>query len=209
VSPENLDQVRDRYTITSPLVLSLGFAHPDKGTDLLVDSIPEVNRRLEGKVQFLLAGSPRQRHGIFRLMGRSDQRFHRTLLERLTLVTGASIDVCGFVPDEDVAALLFLSSAVVLPYRRATQSGIANLALSASAVIVASDIPELRGDLGPAAHYFRSGSASELTQTLVSVLTNSQGEIRIAAAARASQRSYDITAAELLHIGLRSLVRPQ
>jgi hypothetical protein len=202
VSPESLAQVRDRYAITSPLVLSLGFAHPDKGTEFLVSSIPEVTRRLKGNVQFLIAGSPRQRRGIFRLMGRGDQKFHRMLIEKLALLKGASIAVCDFVPDEDVTALLFLSSAVVLPYRRATQSGIANLALSARAVIVASDIPELRDDLGPAAKYFHSENVAELTEVLESVLSQSQDELRIAATSRAVERNYDRTAAEILELGL-------
>jgi glycosyltransferase involved in cell wall biosynthesis len=209
VSPEDLARVRDRYAITSPLVLSLGFAHPDKGTELLVDSVSGVTRRLEGTVQFLFAGSPRERRGVFRLMGRGDQRFHRAQMKRLSLMKGVSIGACGFVPDEDVPVLLSISAAVVLPYRRSTQSGIANLALSARAVIVASDIPELRSDLGPAARYFHSESISDLTETLVSVLSNSQEELRNAAGSRAAERSYDTTALRLLKTGLPRLAQPQ
>jgi hypothetical protein len=67
---------------------------------------------------------------------------------------------------------------------------------------VASDIPELRSDLGNAARYFHSESISNLTETLVSVLNSSQDELRDAAAARAAGRSYDATAAKLLNIGL-------
>lgn len=208
VSPEVLARVRDRYAITAPLVLSLGFVHPDKGTELLVTSISEVTRLLEGNVQFLFAGSPRERRGVFRLLGRGDRKFHHALMKKLSLLKDVSTDVCGFVPDEDVAALLFLSSAVVLPYRRATQSAIANLALSARAVIVASDIQELRDDLGTAARYFHSESVPDLTEAIVSVLTNSQEELRIAASTRASERSYDTTAASLLRIGLLSPVQP-
>jgi len=153
-------------------------------------------------VQFLVAGSPRERRGAFRLLGRSDQKFHHVLMKKLSLLKDVSTDVCGFVPDEDVAPLLFLSSAVVLPYRRATQSGIANLALSAQAVIVASAIPELRDDLGTAAHYFRPESVPDLTNSIVEVLRSTHDELRNAAATRASERSYENTAASLLRIGL-------
>ena len=199
-SPEDLTRVRDRYDITSPLVLSLGFSHPDKGTELLANSVTAINQQLEGNVQFLFAGSPRKRRGIFRLMGRIDQRFHDLTVAKLALLKDVSVDFRGFVPEEDIMPLLFLSSAVVLPYRSATQSGIANLALSARAVIVASDIPELRDDLGPAAHYFRSGDSADLTTTIVSVINTDQVKIRRAAAARAKDRSYDATAATLLGI---------
>ena len=203
-SPDDLTRVRDRYDLTSPLVLSLGFSHPDKGTDLLANSVTAINQQLEGDVQFLFAGSPRKRRGVFRLMGRIDQRFHDLTVAKLAQHKEVSIDVRTFIPEEDILPLLFLSSAVVLPYRRATQSGIANLALSARAVIVASDIPELRGDLGHAAHYFRSGDSADLTATIVSVINADQEEFRSAAAARATDRSYDVTAATLLGIRFQS-----
>jgi glycosyltransferase involved in cell wall biosynthesis len=202
VSPENLARVRERYNITAPLVLSLGFTHPDKGTDLLVASMSGITRLLKGDVQFLIAGTPRARRGIFRLMGRSDKKFHRILTRGANGLTGVSIKMCGFVPDEDVSVLFFLASAVVLPYRRATQSSVANEALSARAVIVASDIDELSSDLGPAARYFHSGSFPSLTETLAWVMKNPQNELRETAAARAAERSYDTIAAKLLNIGL-------
>ncbi len=205
VSPEVIARVRNRYDITAPLVLSLGFAHPDKGTELLANSVAAISQRVHGDVQFLFAGSPRKRRGIFRLMGRTDQKYHDRTMNGLASLPGASVEICGFVPEEDLMALLTLSAAVVLPYRRATQSGIANLALSARAVIVASDIPELREDLGAAAHYFRAGSSTDLTDTVISVLTTDQEPFRREAATRASERSYDATAAALLNIGLRGL----
>src|ERR1019366_7260995 len=133
------------------LVLSLGLTQADKGTRLLVASMSGITRLLKGDVQFLIAGSPRARRGIFRLMGHNDRKFQRILTRGANSLTGVSIEMCGFVPDEDVSALFFLASAVVLPYRRATQSSVANEALSARAVIVASDIYELSSDLGPAA----------------------------------------------------------
>jgi glycosyltransferase involved in cell wall biosynthesis len=161
-----------------------------------------VARLLGGNVQFLIAGSPRARRGVFRFMGRSDQRFHRSLVEKVSLLKGVTTDVCGYVPDKDIPALLFLASAVVLPYRRSTQSSVAHRALGARAIIVASDIPELSSDLGAAARYFHSESIPNLIETLASVLNNPQNDLRDAAAIRAAERSYDATAATLLNIGL-------
>lgn len=208
-SPEDLLRVRECYNITSPLILSLGFSHPDKGTELLADSVTAISQQLGRNVQFLFAGSPRKRRGIFRLMGQIDQKYHNLLIAKLAQFKDVPIEIRGFVPEEDIGPLLLLSSAVVLPYRSATQSGIANLALSAGAVIVASDIRELRDDLGPAAHYFRSGDVADLTATIVNVLNVDQGPIRSAATSRAKDRSYDATAAKLLDIGLHATYKPE
>ena len=199
---EDLARVRERYGVHFPLVLSLGFTHVDKGTDLLVKAMTEVTLLRDGAVQFLVAGSPRTRRGLFRLMGRADCKFHKSLTMESRQFTGVSVEFCGFVPDEDVGALFNLASVVVLPYRRATQSGIAQKALAARAVIVASDISELRNDLGLAARYFRSGSVSDLVETLVSVLRDPQNELRDAAATRAKERNYDVVSARLLDLGL-------
>jgi glycosyltransferase involved in cell wall biosynthesis len=202
VTSGDLARVREKYRITSPLIISLGFSHVDKGTDLLVEAMSEITRRLEGDVQFLIAGSPRPRRGVFRLLGRADRRFHDRLSLDSHELTGVSVAMCGFIPGEDVAALLHLASAVVLPYRRSTQSGVANQALAAGAVVLASDIPELRADLGTAAHFFRSGSVADLVDKSVYVLSSSQDAIREAAILRATERSYDVVAARLVRVGL-------
>jgi glycosyltransferase involved in cell wall biosynthesis len=202
MSPEDLARIKGRYAVASPLVLSVGFVHPDKGTDLLVESMPKITLLLEGNVKFLIAGSPRTRRGIFRLMGRGDRRFHERLIRKVSLLTNVSADFCDFVPNEDLYPLLFFASAIVLPYRRATQSAVASEALGARGVIVASDLPELVDDLGRAASYFRAGNVDDLTETLVSVLRNPQTELRDAAASRAAERGYDATASGLLTIGL-------
>lgn len=199
---EDLTRVRERYRVTSPLVLSLGFTHIDKGTDLLVRAMEDTAVSLGGEVQFLFAGSPRPRQGIFRLVGRADKKFHQKLTSEIRRCRGVSVELCSFVPGQDMVALLNLASAVVLPYRRATQSGIANDALAAHAVVVASDIPELYNDLGLAARYFQSESVSDLVKTLVAVLSNPQDDLRDAAATRAGERSYESVAAYLVNLGL-------
>ena len=202
VTDEDLDRVRDRYRVTSPLVLSLGFTHVDKGTDLLVRAMSDVDRSLEGNVQFLLAGSPRTRRGIFRLMASADRRFHETLTMETRKLMGTTVQLSGYVPSEDVLPLLNLASAVVLPYRRATQSGVANLALAARAIVLASDIPELKDDLGPAALYFKSGSVPDLVKKLVTILREPHDELRDEAGIRATERQYDIVAKRLITLGL-------
>ena len=50
------------------------------------------------------------------------------------------IRFAGYVPDEDLPALLGRSRAVVLPYLRATQSAVLNVAASAGAPVVVSEV---------------------------------------------------------------------
>ena len=65
-----------------------------------------------------------------------------------------------------------------MPYRRITQSGIANLALSSKAVIVSSDLPGLRSDLGDAARYVEAGNPRALAKQIVELLADDASSIR-------------------------------
>jgi len=92
---------------------------------------------------------------------------------------------------------------VVLPYRRSTQSGIANLALASGALIIASDLPGLKSDLGDCAEYF-SGSPQDLAEVIKSRLsegcTLENLELRAKSMQRARSQSYRRVATEILTI---------
>jgi len=201
-TPDDIARVREKYNVSLPLVLSLGFTHPDKGTDLLVAAMPMATSSLAGKVQFLIVGAPRRRRGIFRIMGRGDERFQSKVNEAILNLRDVDVSMQGFIPEEDVTPLLFLASAVVLPYRRCTQSAVANRAISAHAVIVASDIPELQDNLGPAAIYFQSENVTHLSGTIVSALEDPPDDIRTVAASFGDDHSIVRTAEALLNLGL-------
>jgi glycosyltransferase involved in cell wall biosynthesis len=199
-----IDRVRETYGISKPLVLSVGFVHHDKGTDLLIDAALEVYRRQRGDVQFLVAGSPRLRHGIFRVLGRADESFHSHLLQRAScLRTTANFSITSYVREEDLCPLLTLASVVVLPYRRATQSAIATEALAAGAAIVASDLPAIRTQLGRAAIYFKSGDPAQLAKSVSRVLEAGelQAALRSAAADLARSQTFESVGQQILAMG--------
>ncbi|MEO3784322.1 glycosyltransferase [Actinocorallia sp. B10E7] len=116
------------------LLLMFGFIHMHKGLDdlvralrLLIDAEPE----LSADVRLVVAGSVRRRSGVFRVMEALDHLHHarvRRLARRLDV--SGRITSTPFVPEGDIAAWFAASEAVVLPYRRAEQSGVANLALA-------------------------------------------------------------------------------
>jgi glycosyltransferase involved in cell wall biosynthesis len=116
------------------LLLMFGFIHVHKGLDdlvralrLLADAEPE----LSADVRLVVAGSVRRRSGVFRVMEVLDH-LHHARVRRLARRLGVAdrITSTAFVPEGDIAAWFAASEAVVLPYRRAEQSGVANLALA-------------------------------------------------------------------------------
>jgi glycosyltransferase involved in cell wall biosynthesis len=214
ITDEDVQRVRARYHVQKPLVLALGFTSSDKGTDVLLDAAPAIADSRNNDVQFLVAGSPRKRRGIFRLMGKRDERFQQQLLDQAKKTANADIAFCGFVPDQDVAALLFAAQVVAMPYRKITQSGIANLALSSRSVVVSSDLPGLRSDLGDAAKYVRAGDSVALTEQIVSLLGDEsspeRARMRELSEGRAEAHSFSKVAEKILAAGIagREIERP-
>jgi hypothetical protein len=189
ISEADIQRVRDLYNIRKPLVLALGFTGADKGTDVLLDAAEAIAAKLSNDVQFLIAGSPRKRRGIFRLRGYLEVRLHRQLERQGHSIAGVDITFSGFVADRDVAALLFTADVVVLPYRRITQSAVANLALSSRSVIVASNLPGLRSDLGDVAWYVEVGDSGAMAEQVASLMGAENASTRELMRERSGERA--------------------
>jgi hypothetical protein len=139
-------------------------------------------------------------------MGRRDVECQRRLEDQAKNIVSVDIDFCGFVADSDIAAVLFVADVVALPYRRITQSGIANLALSSRSAVVGSNLPGLRSDLGDAAKYVAVGDAGALAEQIVSLLGNENAsvrqEMRELSGERAASNTYAKVAERILSVGL-------
>jgi glycosyltransferase involved in cell wall biosynthesis len=170
ITDDDVKRVRAIYHVEKPLILALGFTSSDKGTDVLVAAANAIAAERDNDVQFLIAGSPRTRRGAFRIFGRRDARYQARLERQAKTASGVDIAFTGYVADKDVAALLFTADVVSLPYRRITQSGIANMALASRSVIVSSDLPGLRSDLGDAAAYVEVGNSQALADRIAGLL---------------------------------------
>jgi len=204
ISVDDIERVKSIYKIRKPLVLSLGFTSADKGTDVLLEAAGEIATSRDGDVQFLIAGSPRRRRGAFRLMERRDVNYQRRLEGQAKTIATAEIAFGSYVDERDVPSLLFVAAVVALPYRRITQSAMANLALSSRSVIVCSDIPGLRSDLGDAARYVVAGDSHALAEEIVRVLGDHRESVRMRdlSGKRAASNTYAIAAEEILSAGL-------
>jgi hypothetical protein len=206
ITDEDIRRVQDLYHIQKPLVVALGFTNSDKGTDVLLDAASAIASGLSNDVQFLIAGSPRERRGVFRLMEHRDVKCQQRLEHQAKEIADVEIAFSGFVADQDVAALLFVADVVALPYRRTTQSGIANLALSSRSVVVCSDLPGLRSDLGDAAKYVKVGDSRAMAEQIVSLLgddsTSVRRHMRELSGERAVANNFSKVAEEILSAGL-------
>ncbi|MGC2174636.1 MAG: glycosyltransferase family 4 protein [Acidimicrobiales bacterium] len=208
INDDDVRRVRRLYQLEKPFVLALGFTSADKGTDVLLAAASAITAERDGDVQFLIAGSPRIRRGVFWIMGRRDARFQQRLESQAKKLANVNITFSGYVADQDVAPLLFAADVVALPYRSITQSGIANLALASRSVVVCSDLPGLRSDLGDAAKYVAPGDSSELAGEIASLLDgeNSAERLRMRTLSehRALANSFSKVAEQILSAGLSS-----
>lgn len=113
--------------------LSIGFLQHHKGFDRAIDAVD----RLNGDVHLHVVGSARVDHPdiaghVGELRGRCAQTANATLHE-------------GYLSDVDFDRWLQAADAVVLPYREIWSSGVVERARLFGVQIVASDLPQLRG----------------------------------------------------------------
>ena len=206
ISDEDVARVKDLYDLRKPLVLTLGFTSFDKGADILIDAAATIAEDQGKNVQFLIAGSPRKRRGLFRVMERRDFKCQELLKKRADEIKDVDIAFSDYVAQENVAALLFAADVVVLPYRRIAQSGVANLALSSQSVIVSSDLPGLRSDLGETAKYVVVGDAEAMAEQVGQLLGDDKATIRSdmrrLTGERAAKNTYAVAAKGILSAGL-------
>ncbi|BBX85791.1 glycosyltransferase family 4 protein [Mycolicibacterium aubagnense] len=107
-------------------LLFFGWWEYYKGLDLLIQAMEAVGKIL-GDVRLIVAG-----HG-------SEGPRARSLVNTPELFEWRE----GYIPDEDLPALFGSVSAVVLPYREASQSGVVPLAFANGRPVIATDVGAL------------------------------------------------------------------
>jgi glycosyltransferase involved in cell wall biosynthesis len=167
-----------------PYVLAAGDLRPKKNLPVLIDAYRALRAR----------GLP---HRL--VLAGADLGFGAELRAR---AAGAPVELPGFVPDEQLDALLRGAAVLVVPSR---YEGFGLVALDAMArgcpvlLARAGALPETGGD---AAVYFDPDDPRELTAQLERVLADGQERTRLAAAGRdrAAGFSWERAAAETLSV---------
>ena len=130
------------------ILLAFGFIHVDKGLDDLVSALSILHRARAiplDNVRVVIAGAVRPRHGLFRVFEiRDELYFARVLRQARRKSLQQYLVLTGYVPEAEVSAWFRAAEAVVLPYRRTEQSGVANLATAYGVPVIASTVGGLR-----------------------------------------------------------------
>ena len=169
-------QLRDRFGLDDDTVLlAFGFVHIDKGLPDLVSALRIVrsnNPALLHNVRVVVAGAVRQRSGVFRLFELQDH-MHLRHTRRLSRRIGVAqyILFTGYVPTNDIAGWFRTSSAVVLPYRRTEQSGVAALANAFEVPALTSAVGGLRDLYNTSKWTFPPRDPNSLAQVLADFLS--------------------------------------
>ena len=185
-------ELRARFGLgDAELLVAFGFVHADKGLRDLVRALAILRRSGSpplDDVRVVIAGTVRPRHGLFRLLGWRD-RCHLARVLRLARRTSLhrEIVLTGYVPETDVAAWFQAAAAMVLPYRRTEQSGVAALANACGVPVLASTAGGLGEQYASSRWTFPPRDPRELARVLARFLTTSPDE----RAASTDRRSTD------------------
>jgi len=175
-----------------PVVLFFGFIHIDKGLDVLVEAFSRVLASGPSpKPVLVVAGSVRRRTGLFRVFEVLDRRYE-SKINQLIAQSKMTDDVVftGFVPSARIWSYLRLATIIVLPYTKAEQSGVLNMALSAERAIVASDLRGFRDLLGDSGILVKPGDPEMLSRSIQSLLEDGEATRHLVAAYERSKREY-------------------
>ncbi len=120
------DEARARAGLSGDVLLFFGFVRHYKGLDVLIEAMPRV--RAGRDVTLVIAGEfyepVEPLRARIRALGLTD---HVRVLDR-------------YVPDEEVGDLVAAADAVVLPYRSATQSGVALVAYAGGCPVISTAV---------------------------------------------------------------------
>lgn len=125
--PIGMQEARRSLGITAPRVLLFfGYIRKYKGLDILLDAFARLPREMG--VHLVVAGEFYDSEHGYREQIRTLQ-----IQDRVTLRS-------EYLPNEEVARYFSAADAVVLPYRSATQSGIAQIAYNFGTPVIATDV---------------------------------------------------------------------
>lgn len=173
-----------------PTVVFLGrIDEPRKGLDVLIDALPAVLAAVPG-VRVIVAGR-----------GDVDAVRQRAA----DVGVGAAVEVLGEISEADKLGLLAAADVYVAPQLGGESFGIVLVeALSAGAVVVASDLPAFGRvlDGGECGRLFRTGDPADLAAAVVAVLADpaEQARLRAAAAHRVARYDWSTVAEQVLTV---------
>ncbi len=142
------------------VILSFGLIRPYKGGDLLLDAFESLPLRLLEHARLLIVGELWEGGGEIR------ERIEKSRVrERINLVA-------RYVPDTEVPLYFSAANILCLPYRRASQSGVAHIGMSFGLPIVVSRVGGLSESMEEyeGTDFVPAGEVDALRKSLISAI---------------------------------------
>jgi glycosyltransferase involved in cell wall biosynthesis len=117
------------------VILFFGLLRPYKGLKYLIQAFEDLPPDLLEQSHLLVAGEPWEDQESLDLLNRSQHKDKITLVGR-------------YVNDEEIGPIFSAASVLVLPYTRASQSGVAHIGMTFGLPIIASKVGGLAESLG-------------------------------------------------------------
>jgi glycosyltransferase involved in cell wall biosynthesis len=161
-------------------ILCFGALRPNKGVEFLLPIAANVHSHFPD-VTFIVAGSA----ALSRELRRSEwSRQLQTVLNQMRALPYFEVHE-GFIPDEKVEYFFRRAAITLMPYKDATQSGVAMIAMPFASAIVATDV----GDISEVIENNKTGvlcapQVKEISDALIDLLNNPQKCRRMGDAAR-------------------------
>jgi len=194
VEPERTEAVLERFGIKKPYLLHFGTIEPRKGLDTLLAAMEMLWAKDHLDAGLVLAG----------LRGWACQEIIATCAR---LRKRWPLWLTGYLPEEDVAAVIAGAQIAVIPSR---YEGFGLPALEAMALgvpVIASDAGALPEVLGDAAVYFDRGDPSQLAERIKALWQDSSAQSKLVSLGRRRARlfTWEKTAKKTLAIYRRLL----
>lgn len=132
-TPMDKSEARRRLGIAEEnVLLFFGLIRTYKGVEYLIEAFETLPRELINKTRLLIVGELWE--GGNEVLKRIESSKYR---DKISLVA-------EYIPDEEVSLYFSAADALVLPYIRASQSGVAHIAMSLGKAVVVSEVGGLK-----------------------------------------------------------------
>ncbi|MCX7998005.1 MAG: glycosyltransferase, partial [Leptospiraceae bacterium] len=142
------------------VILFFGLIRPYKGVRYLIDAFEMLPQEILKNSRLLIVGEVWEDKEIFKRIERS------SLIDRITFVN-------EYVSDDDVSLYFSASDVLVLPYLRASQSGVAHIGMNFGIPIIATKVGGLEESLSEyEGTYFVDPTPKSIADALQKVYRN-------------------------------------
>lgn len=147
------------------VIMSFGLIRPYKGIPYLIRAFGELPADVAARSRLLLVGEIwEDRESVTTAIAESRYKDRILLLDR-------------YVSDDEVATYFSAADTVVLPYTRASQSGVAHIAMAFGKPIVVSKVGGLQESMADytGTYFVPPGDTAAITEALVRILLEKPG----------------------------------